>query len=949
MHATALDPDQQAAVAHREGPCLVLAGPGSGKTRVIVTRFLRLIDEGVPPGQQLVLTYTVKAAAEMRERAEVEHGPFRGDVPLTNFHSFARRVLREWGWLIDVSPAFHMADAAERWLHMEAVLGDLKPRTLWNPLRPHDLVDALLRLIEAAKQELVTPGEYRAWAEGRLEVETDDTERALLQRHQEAAMVHAALESRYRQHAVLDYDDCILLAERLLRDHAAVREAVSRRIRHVMIDEYQDTNYAQARLVETLVSDHRNLLVVADDDQAIYKFRGASRANLERFDRVYGEHATIVLSANYRSTPAIVRAGAAIIATAPPDSRIDKQLTPFRPEGAAVRVLNAQDERSEMVGNARWCAEQISGGRRSEDIAWLFRTHADMGPAMAALHECGVPYQVHGGRGFFRQPEIKDMLAMLAAIYDPTDSQSLLRCLHLPEWNVSNRGRMALVAACRDLDVPLETLVREHAAGDLDPEDDAAAVRCVEAVTALHASAEREDVRFFAALESSNFLGMLEGHPEPARMQIGANLSKFGDLLETFADWNDDRRVGRALRYLEILRNSSAADEIAAVDSADGGVALLTAHGAKGLEWPVVIISHCTEERWPGRGGFSARLTLPDSLVPETAPPGDSEVDENRRLLYVAATRARDILILSAARRYRRSFKDERPSAFLATLTGRLDNAGVHRGELPAAPPLNPARRRAPSPASRERITAGVSDVIAFKACPRRFQYRRVFHMPVPRSTQRWYGTLVHAVLQTAGMMRLAGQSVSGDEMESLWGRAWDDSRGPKGAHPELRAYGTEQLRRYRDSAAWQEAEIGSVEESFSLPLDHADITGRFDRVDRPGDDIPLVVDYKTGPPKDQDRMQRDLQVRGYAVALSQREHLDDVAVELHYLQTGEVTRVVLGRRELETAYRHISASSAELARAWHDGAFAATPSGYQCGRCEYRTICDEAATPAQG
>ena len=166
MPSVPLDPDQQAAVDHREGACLVLAGPGSGKTRVIVERFLELCASGVGAAEQLVLTYTVKAAAEMRSRAEALHGPFGDEVPLVNFHSFGRRILRQWGWRVGVPASFHIADAAERWLHLEAVLAEMRPRTLWNPLRPHDLVGPLLHLIETAKQELITPEEYAAWAAG---------------------------------------------------------------------------------------------------------------------------------------------------------------------------------------------------------------------------------------------------------------------------------------------------------------------------------------------------------------------------------------------------------------------------------------------------------------------------------------------------------------------------------------------------------------------------------------------------------------------------------------------------------------------------------------------------------------------------------------------------------------------------------------------------------------
>ena len=944
MSAPLLDPDQRAAVDHREGACLVLAGPGSGKTRVIVERFLALVGDGVPAERQLVLTYTVKAAAEMRRRAETAHGPFLGEVPLTNFHSFSRRVLREWGWLVAVPPAFHVADVAERWLHLDAVLGELRPRTLWNPLRPHDLIDGLLSLIENAKQELITPQGYADWAAARLGDGggDDPVERALLERHKECAAVYAALVDRYRRHAVLDHDDCILLAEQLLREQPAVRRAICDVIGQVMVDEYQDTNFAQARLVESLVADHGNIMVVADDDQAIYKFRGASLANLDRFRRSFPDHATVVLRRNYRSSRQIVAVCRALIGTAAPVSRIPKQLEATRGEGERVELWEAPDERTEVVAVARECRRLVDSGLPGASIGWLFRRHDHMRAAMTALQEEGVAYQVSGGRGYFRQTEVKDLLALLGAIADPTDSQALIRCLHLPAWNVTNAGRLAVVAACRTEETPLHRLLADGAVGGLEAADRETARRCAEDIVELHGESLHADVRelVFDALERSGFLGVAHLHRDLERIQAGANLNKFAELLEAFADWGTDLRLPAALRYLAILRDSGAADEVAAIDPVEDGVVLLTAHSAKGLEWPVVIVAGCADSRWPGRGGFPARLSLPDELIPEKAPPGDAVVDEERRLFYVAPTRAQDRLILSRAQRYPRSFEDERTTRFLRAIA-----------EDPAAPvpvplacvPGSPGRRvRAAAPSLPSRIEVGVRDLRDFRECPRRYAYRRRFRMPARPSVQAWYGTLMHAVLERAGRLRLAGESVEPDAAAELWASAWTAQPGPKGAHPELRAHGEASLRRYIGSPAWAEAAVAAVEAPFALPVDAGQVSGRFDRVDRPAGGPPVVVDYKTGPPRGAEGAERDLQVRAYAVALAQRERSDTVAVELHSLQTAEVTRVELDERSLRRAFGHVSATAAELMRAWDQGSFPPNPAPWRCRRCDYRTVCDE-------
>ena len=942
--ALALDPKQQEAVDHLEGPCLVLAGPGSGKTRVIVERFLALVRRGVAPDQQLVLTYTRKAADEMRSRAEAAYGGFTHEPPLSNYHAFALRVVREWGWLFGVSPALRIADPAERWMHVEAVLEELRPKTLWNPLRPHDLMDPLLDLIGYAKQELVTPDKYEAWAQLRLDSSTDPAERALLERHRDVAAVYARLDERYRRNGVFDHDDCILYAHRLIDEHDAARRSIAGPIRFVMVDEYQDTNFAQARLVETLVAGHGNILVVADDDQAIYKFRGASRANLDRFRRQYPELHEVVLTNNYRSTTQIVDAASEIIAGAPPATRIDKHLVAERGEGAPVEVWHAGDERSESAAVAAACASLIEDGMRPAGIAWLFRQHADMTPAIQALREAGVPYQVYGGRGFFQQKEIKDILAMLAAADDPADAQALLRCLHLPAWQVSNAGRLAIAVAAREHDVPLITLIEEGAISGLTAADLDSALRCATDVLALHGMTQRDDVRdvFFSALERSEFLSILDIPSGPARMQMGANLNKLGELLENFADWSDDRRVATALRYLGVLRNSKSTDELAAIDPIEDGVVLLTAHSAKGLEWPVVFLSRCIEARWSSRASSPYRIDLPDELVPEPPPAGEGVIDEERRLFYVASTRAQDRLVFTWARKYQGMYAEHERTQFLARLSRRKN--AVRFSETPAAPRIALPPQRARGEPLAERMSVSVSDLRSYKACPRRFEYRKRYRLPVRDTVQSWYGTLIHGVLQAAAAQRAGGVEVDGDAAATLWGQAWEQSKGPKGAHAELRQLGEEQLRRYIASAGWRDADIARVEDHFVMQLPTGDVTGRFDRIDFTGAST-TVVDYKTGRPKPVDSAKRDLQVRAYAVASAKRADSEEAAVELHFLQTAEVTRVMFDRKALASAEFQLTASAQELNDAWRDGWFPPRPSRWQCPRCEYRTVCDEGVT----
>jgi DNA helicase-2/ATP-dependent DNA helicase PcrA len=945
-----LDARQREAVEHREGPCLVLAGPGSGKTRVIVERFLALHREGAPLESLQVLTYTVKAAREMADRAEACLPDAGVELPLTNFHSFARRIVREWGWSVGVPTMFRTPSRAEQWEHASAVLDEWRPSLLWHPLRPEEFVDPLLTVLEQAKQELIGADEFAKWAETRLaqtDATADPVNHLLLRRHVQVAEFYRRLAERYARKGLVDYDDQILLAWRMLEESEAARKAVCGPLRYVMVDEFQDTNYAQGRLVERL-AEHGNLLVVADDDQSIYKFRGASLANVDGFGRRYPQGRVVLLDRNYRSTPEVVEAAGRVIGQADVTRRREKEIAAVRPGGAPVEVWLAATELSECAAIASECRRLIGEGTRPADIAWLFFRHADMTVPMKALREAGVPYRVTGGRGFFVSPEVKDVMGLLRAVEDPDDSQALLACLHLPAWRVSNAGRLRLVNAARASDTSLLAMLTERDGGSLDglaASDLEAARQSAADLVELHGEIGTADCRelLYSAVERSRLLdgGVLA---DPAtRDQAGANLNKLGELLESFCDWATDLRLSPALRYLEVVRDRGREDELAETGGVSDAVSLMTAHAAKGLEFPVVFISHCIAARWPGRSGPSARFSVPDELVREATPDGDVRLDEVRRLFYVASSRAMDRLVYSAARRYRESFRDEALSPFLGPREALATAYTVRELPLVARPAVAPGRGAA---ARSGELRLSVEDLRAFKECPRRYEYRRRYQAPTPIAPQAWFGSLVHHVLEAAGRRVRAGENVDGDAVARLWAEAWASTRGPKGALPELREFGERSLRAYVESPGWASRPFAGVEERFSVLVDGRRIVGRFDRLDVDGEGGRVtVVDYKTGAPRtDATRLRSDLQVKAYAQALAAQTRQGEVAVELHYLQDGSVVRMELDREQLRRARFAVSAVAGEVEAAWAAGSFPARPAAERCRRCPYRLLCTERA-----
>ena len=424
----ALTPAQRAAVDHAGGPLLIVAGAGTGKTRVLVERYRRLRQDGVPAEQILLLTFTDKAAREVLDRVEQEDYLPAGERFVLTYHAFAQRFLQEEGWLCGIPKGFRIVSEVRKWELMRDVLLELRPPHLFHPQRPYERIGELLKLVERAKQELVSPVEFRGWAEANATA--DDP---VLAAQRQAALVYGEYQHRLLAEERLDFDDTIYFSVQLLTQEPSVAARQSRRFTHLMVDEFQDTNFAQSRLLELLAGTERNLCVVGDDDQSIYKFRGASVANLRRFHAVFPDAAVIRLEENYRSRGPILRAAARLISDDP--DRLEKRLIATRGEGRAVSVLTATNVTEEADAVATLVKTAIDEGRyRPNGIAILLRANAHLHNFARALQRQGVAYQVSGGRGFYQQPEVKDCLAYLRAVDSPDDTVCLMRLLSLPRY-----------------------------------------------------------------------------------------------------------------------------------------------------------------------------------------------------------------------------------------------------------------------------------------------------------------------------------------------------------------------------------------------------------------------------------------------------------------------------------------------------------------------------------
>ena len=638
-----LNPPQRQAVCHGEGPLLILAGAGSGKTRVIVHRIAWLVrEQGIPPWQILAVTFTNKAAGEMRERVEKMLGGL--ETPLiTTFHSFCARLLRREISLLGYDSAFTIYDDRDAERLLKEVAAELRLDEKRFPLA------TLAATIDDWKNRGLGPDQ----------VEAADPFRAT------AARVYASYQERLRRCNAVDFGDLLLLAVRLLESEPAVRERCQDRYRWLLVDEYQDTNPVQYQLVRLLAGARRNLCVVGDDDQSIYRWRGADIRNILDFERDFPGVTVVRLEQNYRSTRTILAAAGTVVARN--RGRTAKALWTENPPGERIVYRRLEDERAE----ARFICSELGRHRRQgghlSEVAVFYRTNAQSRSVEDALVAEGTPYRVVGGMRFYERLEIKDILAYLKVLVNPADEVSLRRIVNTPPRGIGQTTveRLAEHAARRGITL-LEALREADAAGFLAAGPRSRVAAFVALLESFRRLAETVPLAELAArvLEESGYAGRLRDERSDEAADRLANLQELLAALEEFERSGEERTLAAFLEQVALV------SDLEQTGPGHDAVTLMTLHAAKGLEFPLVCM-----------------IGLEEKLFPHVRSLDDPEqMEEERRLCYVGMTRARERLILTNARRRRLFGMDQYnlPSRFLDDIPRELldlEEQGLGNGQ----------------------------------------------------------------------------------------------------------------------------------------------------------------------------------------------------------------------------------------------------------------------------
>jgi superfamily I DNA/RNA helicase len=655
LDLSGLNPDQRAAVLTTEGPLLVLAGAGSGKTRVITHRIAHLLERGVAPGNIVALSFTNKAADEMRERLHKMVGKATADaLVMGTFHSVGAAMMREQPDHFGVPKRFGILDQGDVYGLVRAVLRDIGLHGQ-GAERRFDL-GAIVQRISLWKNDFISPADALG-----LYYETEYDEAA--------AAVYGPYEERLRALGAVDFDDLICRVAVALEENAEARAYWQSKYLYLMVDEYQDTNRAQLEVVRRLAGERENVCVVGDDDQAIYGWRGAKVANILGFDMYFPRAKIIKLEQNYRSYAPICRCANAVIARN--TSRHEKQLVPQRRGGDKVTLVVAPDGDQE----ARWIGRTLfreirEQGTRPEDIAVLYRSARQVDAIEALLQEHGLPYRVLGGQAFYDKKQVKDALAYLKVMLAPQDDLATRRALDVPSRGVGLKTIEHLTEFARHRNLSLaEAIHRSDEIADI-PSRAAAGLR------SFSAAIKRAQAHFYATGSAvAPLQGLLEGvglreyvlKESGSEAAASARWDGVVWLLEALGRFEQRARAKGPVRYNDFFAVMNSNKDKDGDDSdASGKITLSTLHSAKGLEWPLVLLIGCEEGTMPHKRVSAPRIS--DAIA--------GDIEEERRLFYVGITRARDRLYITrAATRLARGAEVPcRPSRFLAD----LPEADVH-------------------------------------------------------------------------------------------------------------------------------------------------------------------------------------------------------------------------------------------------------------------------------
>jgi DNA helicase-2/ATP-dependent DNA helicase PcrA len=960
-----LNQEQKEAVQYGEGPLLIIAGAGTGKTTVITERIKWLVASGkAKPSEILALTFTDKAAREMEERVDIAMPYGYTDMWISTFHSFCDRVLRQEALHIGLNPAYKLMNEAEmtQFLIKSLFKFDLDYfRPLGNPTK---FVGGMLQHFSRLRDEDIDPEQYLKYARKlktqsasrrtKLKTEKDEVKKTL-----ELAKAYQAYEELKVKEGVVDFADLISQTLRLFRTRKNVLRQYQKQFKYILVDEFQDTNYAQNELAMLIAGKKANL-VTGDDDQSIYRFRGAAVSNIIQFRKNYPKAKIVVLSKNYRSTQTILDYAYGLIQNNNPDrlevkEKINKKLEAVRKErGKKVEFVytdRVENEAEEVAKRIRELTSQPSAIRHTpyaySDIAILVRANNHADPFVRALVRAGIPYQFLGPGQLLRQAEVKDLIAYLKVLYDIGDDVALYRVLSMEHFEISardlagitsfaRRKNLSLLEACEKID---KIFVSQKTKEKINW-----FVKMVHRHLKLLPKETAGQILYYF-LEDTGLLRIMADYKTALQEKQAQNISLFFDRLKTYEVEHEDASVRAVVDWINLSMELGESPLASNIDwTEENRVNLLTVHSAKGLEFPVVFLVNLVAARFPSRERRE-QIPIPEELIKEILPVGDYHEQEERRLFYVGMTRSCDRLFLTAANYYGEAKREKKISLFVIEALGEKIQDTRHKiqreEQLTFFDWAKPEEDQSLITDHRPPVTyLSFSQIDTFETCPRRYRFRYIQRIPVLPSAAASFGTAMHKTLRDFYQEIKDGRKMTKKDLLGLLEINWLPEGYTSKAHEEKRKkQGERMLSDFYDQF---DAKVipKDLEQPFVVRVSpKLKVGGKIDRVDEKRGKLE-VIDYKTGKVMEQKDIDKSLQMTAYALAATDKgiygKKPEEVVLTFYFLDTGEKKSTKRTPAQLKQVKKELVEKAKEVEKS----DFQPRP-GIWCDFCDFKLLCE--------
>ncbi|MBU4315248.1 ATP-dependent helicase [Patescibacteria group bacterium] len=964
-----LNSQQLEAVTHDCGALMIIAGAGTGKTTVITQRIAWLIEQGkAKPEQILALTFTEKSATEMEERVDQLLPIGYVDMWISTFHSFCERILRQHALDIGIPHEFNLLDEVDTYLLMRKNIDRFELDYYRPKSDPTRFIRALLQHFSRIKDEMVTPEQYLSFAENlamnidSAEGVASDEQQAELgevSRIKELASAYHTYQQILLENNSMDFADLVAYTIELFQKRPKICKKYQDQFKYILVDEFQDTNSAQYELVKLLLKEPFNITVVGDDDQSIYKFRGASLSNILSFTSDFQNAKRIVLTENYRSSNKVLAHAYSLIQKNNPNrleftEKINKELKPnLGIEGMVehIHAVNLQEELHGVVAKIIQLKKEYDC--RWSDFAILVRANSHAEPFIETMDQINMPYKFLALSGLYTKPLILDCLAWMRVVELPYDSPSFYRILSHPKLGIFENDISKLSLQSKKKGLSLFEVLEQT------PEiSDAGKIKISEILrilTDLRILAKRKPSSelFVEIVKQTGIIGNIQLLEETQQIEENGLLQKFFERIKKFEYANDDKTLHHFLTEFEHERASGESGALSG-DPTEGPdvVQIMTIHASKGLEYKFVFLVNVVEQRFPSQRK-SDPIEIPQGLIKiQLSADRDEHIEEERRLFYVAMTRAKEHLYLFSADDYGGSRKRK--------LSRFVHELGVEKQIANQVKEIDEQKNEETETAIRKyELPKNISftQIAAFSKCPLQYKFAHILRVPVFGRYQMSFGKTMHNTLeqfskeyinlsnleQTSMFVQDARPTTvpAKDRLLELYETCWIDEWYPDSEiREEYHQKGKDILAEYYEIVKQNLPKIEFLEKDFTLKIGDISMKGRIDRIDKIENGYE-IIDYKTGKPKEKLGWDEKKQLVLYALACSQcfDPALNITKATYHYLENNSSISFEPNEKEKQKLINEVIDSVDKVRKS----DFQASP-GYHCQHCDFRDICQESA-----